>query len=126
MTAAGVATILGAIAAFITAISGVWWAAKRSASEERKERAERTSDSAATLLGGWETFQQRTMDEVDRVSRMFEKRITELKEEHAADRAEWSRREAQREAEWAREKGEMQARIVALENQVMRLTERRP
>lgn len=58
-----------------------------------------SADGAAVLLGGWRDFQAETLKEVERVRASLQQQIAELKAEHTAERAEWTRDSAEKQAE---------------------------
>ncbi|HXH59092.1 hypothetical protein [Iamia sp.] len=86
MNGGDIAAIIGGITAFVGTIYGTWRGA-------RSDKVKSSSDNAAVLLGGWEKFQTKTLEEVERVRKSCQDEIAALKVEHEQDRAEWRGRE---------------------------------
>lgn len=98
-----IAAFFGVFFTFAGGIYATWRTAK---SDSMKNR----SDNAAVLLGGWEKFQQKTLEEVDRVRKVCENEIAQLKKEHDEDRALWH----QRETEMRDEIDRLKAQVIIL------------
>ena len=103
MTGGEIAAMIGGLTGFIATMYTTWRVA-------RADRMKHGSDSAAVLLGGWQSFQAETLKEVDRVRKSCQEEIAKLKEEHSAERFVW---QVERER--------MQNEIDDLKEQVMLL-----
>ncbi len=103
---ASLAVAIGAALAAILSLYTAWRAAKR-------DRAQESADSAAVLLGGWETIHDTTKQDLADLRKEY----LALKAEHKSDRLLWEGERARMQAEIE----ELRAQIAIWNERVRRI-----
>lgn len=74
----------GGLGVLIAAIGGIYTTYRKG----RKDPTDAIADNAAVLLGGWVEFQATTRKDMETMRADFQKQISDLKAQHAAERTE--------------------------------------